>query len=93
MTLVVKQLVRKAKNKAGRNNQGRIVCRFRGNRLVKKMIFINYFRRVFDQIGVVIKIIKNSLQSGFVCLVFYKHSGLFEYILSSQGLSSGCFIR
>lgn len=90
--LYVKSLYRKVTEKAGRNSTGRITCRHRGGRVVKKYFLPNFRRRMFNVLGQIIKIKKESVRTAFVALVFYKKYGIYEYLIAPANVKVGSFV-
>lgn len=80
-------LVKRVYSKAGRNFLGRI-CVHHHSFISKRKIFtVDKFRRL-NEIGVIVKVIKNSFYTSYVGIVMYR-SGLVSYILLAETLRVG----
>jgi len=84
-----KSLTKPKKQKAGRNNQGKITVRHRGGGNKRKYRIIDFYRR--DKIGIpgVVKSIEyDPNRTAFIALVVYK-DGEKRYIIAPEGLKVG----
>jgi len=88
-----KFLARKTKKFSGRNNSGSITVKHRGGGSKRNHRFIDFRRRLFDQVGVIQRINRDSNRTGFVALVLYKESGIFSYILCPEDNKQGDIIK
>lgn len=90
--LYVKSLLKKLTEKAGRNSTGRITCRHRGGRVTKKYFLPNFRRRLYNVLGQIIKIKKESVRTAFIALIFYRKFGVYEYVLAPHNVKIGSFV-
>ena len=79
--LFVKYLIKKRSYAAGRNSGGRITCRHRGGSLTKRFVLPNLRRRIYDCLGEVLLIKRESVRSAFLALIYYRRFGIYEYML------------
>jgi len=84
----VRELTRRLKKNAGRNNQGRITVRHRGGGHKKLYRFIDFKRQIFDQPAVVQRFEYDPCRSAFIALIAYPDNTV-SYIIAPQGLKVG----
>lgn len=92
MLRLFKNLTKKKNKIDGRNNTGSIVVRHRGGGCKKRFRVIDLFFSFLNIPGIVLTIEKDPNRSCFIALVLFKN-GFFSYILASQKLKVGCFIK
>jgi large subunit ribosomal protein L2 len=80
------------KNRAGRNNTGSIVARFRGSRARKRLRIVSHANSFFCIPGVVLRIEYDPNRSSFISLILYKN-GVCSYNIHTLGLSVGDYIK
>jgi large subunit ribosomal protein L2 len=84
-----KSLTKPKKQKAGRNNQGKITVRHRGGGNKRKYRIVDFYRRDKDGIPGVVKAIEyDPNRTAFIALVVYK-DGEKRYILAPEGIKVG----
>ncbi len=84
-----KSLTKPKKQKAGRNNQGRITLRHRGGGNKRKYRIIDFYRRDKDGVpGVVRSIEYDPNRTAFIALVVYR-DGEKRYIIAPEGIKVG----
>ena len=83
-----KSLVEVLKNKAGRNNTGRITVRHQGGGSKRKYRIIDFKRNKFDVEGKVLRLEYDPNRSANIALIEYA-DGEKRYILAPVGLKSG----
>ncbi len=83
-----KSLVEVLKNKAGRNNTGRITVRHRGGGNKRKYRIIDFKRGKIDMPAKVLRLEYDPNRSAFIALVQYE-DGEKRYILAPVGLKAG----
>jgi len=84
-----KSLTKPKKQKAGRNNQGKITVRHRGGGNKRKYRIVDFYRRDKDGISGVVKAIEyDPNRTAFIALVVYK-DGEKRYILAPEGIKLG----
>ncbi|NLH01751.1 MAG: 50S ribosomal protein L2 [Clostridiales bacterium] len=83
-----KSLVEVLKNKAGRNNYGRITVRHHGGGNKKKYRIIDFKRNKFDVPGKVLRLEYDPNRSAHIALVEYE-DGERRYIIAPVGLKAG----
>jgi large subunit ribosomal protein L2 len=83
-----KSLLDRWKQKAGRNNMGRITARHRGGGHKKRYRIIDFKRDKFDIPGKVVSIEYDPCRTARICLVQYK-DGEKRYIIWPKGLQVG----
>lgn len=84
-----KSLTKPKKQKAGRNNQGKITVRHRGGGNKRKYRVIDFYRRDKDGIPGIVKYIEyDPNRTAFIALVAYK-DGEKRYILAPEGIKVG----
>lgn len=88
----VKYLKKTRKKSGGRNSTGHITVRHRGGGFSKHFWFVNFRRRLFNTLGEVLSIEKDTIRTAFIALIFYQKFGIFEYILSPHSLKIGAFV-
>jgi len=91
--IFAKFLATKTKNFAGRNNRGSITVKHRGGGSKHNCWFIDFRRRLFNQVGLIQRIKRDSNRTGFVALVLYKQSGVFSHILCPADNKQGDIIK
>jgi large subunit ribosomal protein L2 len=82
-----KKLVVGLVSNGGRNFLGRLCVYHRGAGNKNKYRFIDKFRRL-NKFGILFRIVKDSIRSSFIGLIFYEN-GLISYISLSDGVSLG----
>jgi large subunit ribosomal protein L2 len=84
-----KSLTKPKKQKAGRNNQGKITVRHRGGGNKRKYRIVDFYRSDKDGIPGVVKAIEyDPNRTAFIALVVYK-DGEKRYILAPEGIKVG----
>ncbi|MCX7734708.1 MAG: 50S ribosomal protein L2 [bacterium] len=83
-----KSLLSKWKQKAGRNNQGRITARHRGGGHKKRYRIVDFKRDKFDVIGKVVAVEYDPCRTARISLVRYE-DGEKRYIIWPKGLKVG----
>jgi large subunit ribosomal protein L2 len=84
-----KSLTKPKKQKAGRNNQGKITVRHRGGGNKRKYRIVDFYRRGKDGIPGVVKAIEyDPNRTAFIALVVYK-DGEKRYIIAPEGIKVG----
>lgn len=83
-----KSLLIKKTRKAGRNNQGKITVRHRGNGHKKNYRLIDFKRDKFDKWAIVKTIEYDPNRTSFISLVSYE-DGAKRYIISPKGINVG----
>ncbi len=83
-----RSLLGSIKQRAGRNNQGRITVPYRGGGHKKRPRLIDFMRKKFGVEGVVRSIEYDPMRSPFIALIYYK-DGIKSYIVAPKGLKVG----
>ncbi len=83
-----KSLILPRKNKAGRNNQGKITVRHRGSGAKRRLRLLDFKRDKFDIQGRVAAIEYDPNRSAYIALIYYA-DGEKRYILAPLELSVG----
>ncbi|MCI1725483.1 50S ribosomal protein L2 [Acetobacter peroxydans] len=84
----VKQLTEGKNKSGGRNNNGRITSRFRGDGHKQSYRYVDFKRRKFDVVGTVERLEYDPNRTAFIALVKYE-DGELAYILAPQRLKVG----
>ena len=87
----MKTLIEGKNSTGGRNNHGRITCRFRGGGHKQAFRKIDFKRRRLDEPATVERIEYDPNRTGFIALIKYA-DGELGYILAPQRLSAGDII-
>ena len=87
-----KNLLKRKKTMAGRNNRGKITVRHRGGGARKQVRIVNY-KRNFPEGAKVVSVEYDPNRTAFVCLVVDLRTGKKCYILHSKSLRKGAIIR
>jgi len=74
------------KSRSGRNASGKITVRHLGGRFKRKIRLIDMRRRLFGQVGLVIKIGFDPNRQCNLALIYFKRFGFFSYIIAPEGL-------
>lgn len=83
-----KQLLRRLKSHAGRNNQGRITVRHQGGGNKKRYRVIDFKQTKFGVPGKILTVEYDPYRSAFIALISYR-DGDQRYILAESGMKKG----
>lgn len=79
----IKKLVKGLKQKAGRNNSGKITVRRRGGGVAHLYRFIDFKRSLWDLKAFIKRLEYDPNRSGYIALILYEN-GLISYILAAE---------
>jgi large subunit ribosomal protein L2 len=76
------------RSSSGRNNLGRLISFRKGGGLKRKMLFLDFKRKILKIPALIKHIAYNSFRSSFISLLCYKN-GYISHVLAAKGLKPG----
>ena len=89
---VLKIKIKGCKNSSGRNNQGKITVRHKGNGHKKKYRKIN-FTRIFKSVGIITSLEYDPNRNANLASVFDFSNNIFYYMLAPQNIKIGDIVQ